>query len=338
MVEIIASQPKCNQAYRAWADALVAHSTLKDFGWIINGSGVAFTNYGHGVRGEITTQTMLGFDPDTGDGIVKIVQPKAARGDKGPITVVAREPGGRLLLLREGRLTGNHLSRLVVGDDFAELTGLVEVPLFVGGARSERRWYIIADLNARTSEIVAQTAAFAIACTRARNFAGGGVPRPVENNEDNGRPTYGLDEKGRITKHERGGGVVEVKQMQGYVYKALKRLVGPVLRKPKRNGYCVDGMIEPSNVLIEIKTGTSAHCVYEGVGQLRLYPKLIGLASNPTPLLLIPDNKPLRPAMVAALDAENIAVFTYTIDDHAKKPMITFPNDLIQRCRAARNC
>jgi hypothetical protein len=336
MVEIVTSQHECNQAFRAWTDALTGHSTLTDFGWIINGSGVAFTNYGHGAHGEITTQLMLGFDPDTGYSIVKIVQPKAARGDKGPITVLGRQSSGRLLLLREGRLTGSPLSRLVVDEDFAELSGLIEVPLVVAGNRSERHWYVVAELDATPSEIVAQTAAFAIACTRARNSAGGGKPRLVDKDEDTGRPTYGLDEKGGVTKHKRGGGIIEVTQMQGYVYKALKKILGRVLRKRKRNGYCVDGMIEPANVLIEIKTGTSAHCVYEGVGQLRLYPKLIGLVSNPTPVLLIPDNRPLRPAMVAALDAENITVFTYTIDDRAKKPLITFTNDLIQRCRTAR--
>ena len=131
----------------------------------------------------------------------------------------------------------------------------------------------------------------------------------------------------------RPGGTVEVCELQGYVYNALKKIVGPNLKKPKRSGYCVDGMIEPANLLIEIKTGTSAHCIYEAVGQLQLYPRLIGISDGLERALLIPDQRPLNPAMVAALATANISIFTYSIDDSGKKPRITFPDALIECCR-----
>lgn len=327
MIEIVANQRACNRAFRHWADTLTANSLAKDYGWVIQGTGVVFTNYGHGEGGDITTQVMLGADPEYGDGVVKIVQPKASRYDKGPTTVLGCDDLGRHILLREGRLQKNNLSRLIK-DDFAKLSGLAEVPLIVKGERSARHFYVVADLGAAPESIVAQTAAFANACVRARSRAGGGEPRPVD---DETIVTYGMDEKWRVTKSTRPGGTFEVKALQGHVFAELKKVVGKELRKPKRNGFCVDAMIEPANLLIEIKTSTSAHAIYEGVGQLQLYPSLIGIASAPATALLLPDD-PLKPIMAAALEEAGIQVFTYGIEQTTGKPRITFADKLIDRC------
>lgn len=207
----------------------------------------------------------------------------------------------------------------------------------VDGLQARNHWYVVADLGATPAEIVRQAADFSNACSRARTSAGGG--KSVENKEEANasRPTYGMDEKGRITKRTTRGGTTEVRELQGFVYKALKKIVGEELRKPKRNGYCVDAMIAPANLLIEIKTGTSAHCVYEAVGQLLLYPDLIGIQGQPEKALLIPDQRPLNPVMAAALDIAGISVFTYSIDDRSKTPHITFSDDLIKRCKRANN-
>ena len=331
-MQIVSSQSECNAAFRMWADTLISNTKLTNDGWVIEGKGVLFTNYGHGDHGEITSEVMLGFDPDTGSSTVKIVQPNAAKRDKGPVTVLAIDDDGRKYLLREGRLTANNVSAFIK-DRFSELSGLTAVPLMVAGQRSNRHWYVVADLNAKPAEIVAQTGDFSNACARARTLAGGGKSTADEEEEDRERPTYGMDEMGRITSRTRPGGSIEVRELQGYVYKALKIIVGQELRKPKRNGYCVDGMIEPANLLIEIKTGTSAHCIYEAVGQLELYPRLIGIRDKPEPAILIPDQRSLKPAMVAALAAANVSVFTYGIDDSGKEPQITFPDALIERCR-----
>lgn len=332
VVEIVRVQRECDAAFRNWADTLIANARFTGDNWIIEGKGVVFTNYGHGKPGEITREVMLGFDPDTGNSTVKIVRPNAAKLDKGPVTVLAKDENGRRYLLREGRLQKNNVSDRIK-TEFSELSGLKEVPLTILGRKSERRWYIVANLADPPAEIVAQTAAFSIACARARALAGGGPSSENSEQYDASRPTYGMDEKGRITKRNRPGGDIEVRELQGYVYAALKKIVGKELRKPKRSGYCVDGFIKPANLLLEIKTGTSAHCIYEGVGQLRLYPSLIGIPGNPEPALVIPDNRPLRPTMVAALDAVNITVFTYKISDNGKKPRVTFSKALIERCR-----
>lgn len=331
-MQIVSSQNECNSAFRLWADTLIANTRRTDYGWLIEGKHVHFTNYGHGNPGEITREVMLGFDPDSGSSTVKIVKPNAARLDKGPVTVLAIGEAGQRYLLREGRLAANNVSGFIK-EKFAELSGLTEVPLMVSGQRSSRHWYVVANLNATPAEIVAQAADFSNACAQARTVAGGGKMAADEEEDCDERPTYGMDEKGRITTRTRPGGSVEVRELQGYVYNALKKIIGDDLKKPKRNGYCVDGLIEPAKLLIEIKTGTAAYCIYEAVGQLNLYPRLIGIRDEPEPTMLLPDRRPLKPAMVAALAAANISVFTYNIDDTGKKPRITFSEAFIDRCR-----
>jgi glycogen debranching enzyme len=93
----------------------------------------------------------------------------------------------------------------------------------VDGLQARNHWYVVADLGATPAEIVRQAADFSNACSRARTSAGGG--KSVENKEEANasRPTYGMDEKGRITKRTTRGGTTEVRELQGFVYAALKR-------------------------------------------------------------------------------------------------------------------
>lgn len=185
-MEIIRVQHECDAAFRQWADTLTANARFTGDSWVIEGKGVVFTNYGHGDPGEITNQLMLGVDPDTGNSTVKIVNPNAARLDKGPVTVLAKDQTGSHYLLREGRLQRNHISRLIV-DDFADLTGLSEVPLTIEGRKSARRWYVVADLSAPANKIVAQAAEFSIACARARTLAGNDTTSDHAEHEDPSR-------------------------------------------------------------------------------------------------------------------------------------------------------
>ncbi|WP_279359107.1 hypothetical protein [Methylobacterium indicum] len=332
-MKIVSVQDKCDAAFRQWADTLINNTQFTRNYWTIEGKGVNFSNYGHGEPGEITREVMLGVDPSTGNSTVKIVKPNAEKLDKGPVTVLAEDEQGRHYLLREGRLQKNNISNFVK-DNFSELSGLSEVPLIVDGKISKRHWYIVANLASTPNEIVAQTAAFSIACARARNLAGGGKHSDDIDKEEESRPTYGMDEKGRLTKRTTPGGNIQVHELQDYVYSALKNIIGEELRKPKNNGYCVDGFISRANLLIEIKTGTAAHCIYEGIGQLLLYPSLIGIKGTPDRALIVPDDRPLRPIMAAALDAANIAIFTYSIEGSVEAPHIIFSDAFINRCRA----
>lgn len=278
MIELLTNQREADRAYRRWVKAMIGGSTEEDGSWIINGTGVIFSNYGHGAPGTVEDQIMLGVDTSAGNGVVKIVRPIVSGQDKKKLTVVGRDERGHVLLLREGWLKKNRMSN-AVRERFSELSGLQPVPVSVAGEPSNREWHIVADVNGSGVEIVAETVAFCHACALARWKAGGPEGGDAVKAE---QYHLGLDEKGRIKKVCIEGGTKEVEELQGYVSEALKAIIGPTMTKPSRNRYEVDAMIEAANLLIEIKTGTSPHDVYEAVGQLTLYPSLISLPTAST--------------------------------------------------------
>ena len=328
MIETLNSQARTDRLFRKWVDALLGAGRPIHRGWIIDSEGVAFTNYGDGTPGTIHDQVMLGTDPTFGSNVVKIVRPLVSQGAKGRQTLVGRNARGELLLLREGCLKKNRLSR-PVKTDFAALSGLVPVHVTAGGQLSDRDWHIVARLDDPADAIIAQTIAFTKACLQARIKAGGGDPKLTE------AKGYGwaMDEKGGVHLTTRTGGTKEIIRFHNYVYEALKAELGDLIGKPTRNGYEADGLVTGAGLLIEIKTGTFAHSIYEAVGQLSLYPKLLGFHA-PSRALLIPDEPGLSQTMKDALDGVGIEVFTYTLDKTRKRPRISFPAALLDRCRA----
>lgn len=330
-MQLVSNQSQCDAAFRLWAETLTANAKRVGEGWHIEGGGVYFTNYGHGQPGEITNQVMLGYDRDTGASAVKIVTPKGLRADKGPTTVLAVDDNGQSHILREGRLQPNKISGFIK-DRFEELTGLRPIHLMVDGVNSKRRYYVVASLSSDPKTIVAQTAAFANACMQARSLAGGGTLPGADPLGDQKRLTYGADEKGSIVTYEIKGGSKEIVRLQGYVYEEIKSIFGSKLKKPGANGYCVDGMMQSANLLIEIKTGTSAQRIYEAVGQLLLYPRLTGIETRPAQALLIPDSPTLNPIMSSAVANLGILIFTYSIKSGKGKPSIVLSQAFIEKC------
>jgi hypothetical protein len=328
VIELLTDQTQSDAAFRLWVDAMLAASRYEGTGWLLNRGGMFFTNYGQAPAGEIDDQVMLGHDTETRDGTVKIVRPDVGQGDRGKLTTIGRSDSGALILLRVGWLQPNNVSRLIKAD-FSELTGLRPVAISVGGKRSKRHWFVVADLSKSRQMIVDQTAAFTLACIRARTAAGGGaVPVPESNPY-----SLGLDEKGRVIEVERKGGKAAVRLLQGYVFKELRKRLGEALTKPKANGYAVDGMFEAADLLVEIKTGTFAKHCYEGVGQLMLYPSLIGLRPDLKRALLLPGTPPLRAVMAQALHDAGVEVYTYEVGDVGKKPKIKFVGEFLAACR-----
>ena len=333
-MQISVSQIECEAAFREWANTLMANSTKAEKGWVIEGKGVHFWNYGWGDDDTVADQVALGFDSNTGSSAVKIRCPDASQRDKGRLTVLAIDERGHRHLLRQGYLTANNESGLI-RDRFAEPSKLDEVSLLVDGVRSEKRWFVVADVDAPAAEILASTASFSLACTRARVFSTDPdtdeIITVTKDTED--RLTYGQDEKGGVTTVEVAGGERQVTALQGYVFEQLKAIVGSDLKKPMRSGYCVDGHVGPADLLIEIKTISSARAIYEAVGQLMLYPALIGISETAEKILLLPNDKPLNRYMASALDAANISVFAYNIEQTEDLPKIRFPDTLIKRCK-----
>lgn len=261
LIVLLDDQAHSDSLFHRWIDALVDHGEATDAGWRLEGLGVAFTNYGHGDPGEITTQVMLGIAQDVRNGIVKIVQPETAKQDKGKLTAIGRSEDGGLFLLRQGWLKRNAILD-EVRQRFSEFSGLAAVPVTAGGVLSKRNWYVVADLEDRPVKIVEATAAFARACALARSKTGRtGMPNEVEKPEYR----YGLDEKGRISMVETKATCKEVEALHGYVWEALQREMGAELTKPTKGGYEVDGLIEGSKLLIEIKTGVRPRKYMEGL-------------------------------------------------------------------------
>ncbi|MFG1432635.1 hypothetical protein V5F44_11810 [Xanthobacter sp. V2C-8] len=327
MFELFADQEESDHAFRRWVETIIAGGTPAAYGWMIEGTGVAFSNYGRGAPGTIEDQVMLGVDTEQG-GIVKIVRPVTAQADRGKRTVIARGVGGRPLLLREGRLQRNALSGLI-HEDFSELSGLAEVPVSVSGEPSHRHWYLVADLDAAPDTIMEQTASFTVACARARGAVGGSVPQP----EPKTPCGYGKDEKGRLVTVTHGGGTAEVLCLQGYVYEQLQKVVGGRLKKPQHGGFCVDGVLETAGLLIEIKTGVFAHDMYAAVGQLTLYPALIRLPAGLERALVVPDAPAMNPLIQSAIHGAGIKIYTYAVGHIGREPEIVFSEKLLERCR-----
>lgn len=328
MIRLLEDQAESDRLFRRWVDALVDGSTEYEAGWVIEGTGIAFTNDRHGRPGTIENKVLLGIDTSVGKGVVTIVQPEVSKGDKGKLTAIGRNKQGSHLLLRQGWLKANPISR-EIRKDFAHLTGLTPVAVTTSDKPSSRDWYVVADLSATKGEVLKATTSFAIACSLGRSKAGGGTAKPAENDAYR----IGLDEKGRTKQVAITGGTKDVEEMQGHVWAELKKLIGSALTKPANHGYAVDAMIESANLLIEIKTGVSAQDVYEAVGQLALYPSLIKLPAGLKPVLLAPDRPLLRPQMAAALEAEGIAVYFYSIGRMGKEPTITFSPEFLKRCQ-----
>lgn len=328
MLQLLTSQAESDRAFDRWVKAMIDGGVRHGRGWVVKHADVFFDNYGHGEPGTVEDEIMFGSDPDFGSGVVKIVRPEASRRDKGKLTAIARDGVGRLVLLRQGWLKRNRLSG-EVRSRFAELTGLSAVPVLISGKPSDRAWYVVAELDARSGEVVASTAKFARACATARTMARG---RAVTTNADGGHG-YGLDERGHVVTVHFPARTTEVVALQGYVWEDLKKLLGANLTKPMRGGFSVDGVIAAADILLEIKTSVAAHDVYAAVGQLSLYPSLIGLRPGLQPVLLTPDEPAMPPALAAALEAAGISVFTYNVGRVGGRPKIEFAGEFLARCR-----
>jgi hypothetical protein len=329
LITLLTDQTQSDELFRHWVNALLDSAIEVSAGWIIEGTGVVFTNYGHGARGEIENEVALGVDETGKNQAVKIVMPDVIQQDRGKLTAIGKGDDGRHYLLRQGWLQKNALSDSI-RTNFADLTGLSSVPVSTTTGGSSRDWFVVADLSQSGSVVVAATAAFANACAIARIRAG---TKDLIVDEAVGY-TLGLDEKGRTKKVTTGGGTREVIELQGYVWEELKKLVGDPLSKPQSRGYSVDAMIEAANMLIEIKTGISAQDIYGAVGQLALYPSLISLPVGLDQILLIPRHPPLGQAMGSALAAKNIAIYTYSVGAIGGSPEITFSKPFLERCQS----
>jgi len=266
---------------------------------------------------------------------VEINAPAAAADPNGLVSV-ATNGEGRRFVLRQGRLRPNPDSDGEVdGARFRTLSGLE--PVIVTGVRSKisRDWYVVADIDGSAEKIRRQTGDFVHACARARlRSKGVALPLPAP-------PTLASDEKGGVFLKQARDAMPEkeILRLQGEVWLALRRIVersGFQLVKLRHDaGYEVDGIIlaGPSNILIEIKTRASAADIYEGVGQLVLYSRMLGLSDHRRILLL-----PRKPSatLVTAVEAEGLMISTYDASIDGKAARVDFSEAFLSECGLSR--
>lgn len=262
---------------------------------------------------------------------VEINAPRAAADPNGLVSV-ATDTGGCRFVLRQGRLRPNSDSDgEVEGAKFRTLSGLE--PAVVTGAVSKiaRDWYVVADIDGGAEEIRRQTGEFVHACARARLLSKGLVlPLPAP-------PTLASDEKGGVFVKPAKDATPEkeILRLQGEVWLALRRIVEGVgldlVKLRHEAGYEVDGIIVggPSRILVEIKTSASAEDIYEGVGQLVLYSRMLDLSDHRR-ILLLPE-KPST-TLVSAVEAEGLMISTYKAAKNGKAVDVEFSDAFLSQC------
>lgn len=328
MLKLVSDQNTCNEVYKKWLSLLKKHSVkIKNQAWRLKGHNVLFGNYGHDDSAPLDQKVTLGWHPDKKNGIVQIVSPRGEALDRHGLTIVAKNGDGNRLLLRAGRLQKNRLSRLVKPDAFERSSALSPLEIYVEDRLSNRPYYLVANIDATESEVIQTTANFVLGCTLAR------LSSPPENNLIIHSYHMGADEKGSVTVIDQPGWIKEVYRLQGYVWQELKAKLGEGLQKPQRHGFAVDAIYSPANLLIEIKTSINTSSIYEAVGQLSLYPHIIGLDKKLKPVLLLPDSAPLPVVLTESLREIGIILHTYNIKlNEGPEPIITISEDFINLC------
>jgi hypothetical protein len=247
-----------------------------------------------------------------------------ARGvDENVEGAIARDEDGQLWILRQGALRPNSVLGQVTLAEFHLHTALSNVDVSPAPNNSERQYYAVACPQEIPEIVRNQTAAFVLECDRVRRRRHGSLT-PAEQLTDplaqafesaEGRPET-------VTSFWRRASVArEIIRNQTRVWQALKRRFGARLTNPRVERLGTDALISrhgASPLLVEIKTSTRASSIHEGLGQLIIYGDLYRSLPNSTDVirvLLVPDNEPVRSALVQVFTSRQIIIHTYTDGD-----------------------
>ncbi|WP_407114289.1 hypothetical protein [Bradyrhizobium sp. LMG 9283] len=273
----------------------------------------------------------LGLDPAGDNWTVELNEPE--QGTENPLSGLARNSTGQRYLLRQGTLHKNAQSARVESHDFEERTGLKPAAVTIDGKPAKRTWFIVTALDRPAAEICQNTAAFVDRCGLARNPDAAAAAKQDDERlvELFGPPEKGGEIAGQATvsRNERW-------RIHGEVWQKLKALLeadGRKLVKPLHvYGYEVDGVVEAQagKLLLEIKTCVAAADVYEGIGQLALYPRLLPRLSGHRRILLLPGS-PSDP-LIAAVGECGVELHCYKFQKNGEKVDVCFSPQFLKAC------
>lgn len=251
---------------------------------------------------------------------------------KGPVGgtqgMIALDAAGKRHLLHGGRLhpTGHRISH----DEFSGHSGLT--PILV--AFSDGRvlpYFRVAPLDEGADALHQAVAAFVEVCEDVRNeVLHGGADADLERRVRQGEGSSTPERRGHYVVPPRPGGVA--KRVHADVWKALakeldRRQTDHSNRRVGRYGPDLRTRDKPL-VLFEIKTDTTAHSLYESLGQLLMYERLLGAPY--AKVAVLPGPPPMKLGAVLKEMEVRIVTYrktgrTYTFDSRALGAVLGTP-------------
>lgn len=282
-------------------------------------------------------RAQLATDERSAGWTVELNEPGLA-GDANRLTAAARAPDGRLWLLLQGRLKlKGRREGIIDAIAFAASTGLKPVPVQVASGPNDRVWFTVCRLDGTDEDILVETTRFVAFCRLAREQFGPAPLRPAAlaftQSVLAGPEVMGfLKVRARPPVDEHLIWKAHAEVWDGLA-EALRRRRVDLIKLQPAPGFEIDGLVEHPRrpVLIEIKAASSASDIYEGVGQLLLYRRMLGLPKACRLVLLLPQ-APSR-ALEDALDDLGITVSLYARRGTGPGSL-TYDDLLLQQCGA----
>ena len=285
----------------------------------------------------------MGVDPLSKARAVSFVD-SLQPGTRNPLSNFAIDHRGRRYLVHQARLSSAGTN--IVEAQFLQASGLHPVAVEAKGDDANRKWLLVADLDAPAAEIRRSTGRFVHYCALVRNIVAaaargdqaapaGGVETPwyVRVAPDEVGGTYVLGARGAL-----GERVVERKH--GLVSMRLREQLGEAIVFQKLQhplGFEMDGEVLRDGarpLLLEIKTSIGASSIHAGIGQLHLYSRLIPGLIDHDLVLLVPKLPKLE--VVEAIRAAGIKVHSYSFGDPETGEDIVFSDAFLELCMGPR--
>jgi hypothetical protein len=322
-LQLLTDPAQIHEAFSIWRNAMEQHGRRRGGFWWLPKEKIFF-------RFDERGRSILGLDPAGKDATVELNE---SDGTENRLAGVAQDGIGRHYLIRQGKLQRNGQSDHIESDVFAERTGLEPVDITIRDEPAERSWHIVTALDVPSADICQNTASFVDRCNLARDPDSAAVAR---RDDERMAEVFGLPEKGGKIAGQPTVSLNERWRIHGEVWEKLRALLdadGRKLVKPRHDhGYEVDGIIktQTGNLLLEIKTSAAAADVYEGTGQLTLYPKLLPRLSDYRRILLLPGS-PRDPLVIAVREC-GVELHHYKFQNDGEKIHVCFSSQFLKLC------